>query len=104
MVDPSELAYAMLSAQGALLGEVTPALRAVSVKIDGTTVTLTTTFDGEHDQDLWDAATSVAAQVIADYPSPWMIDEVIRFRQHPTEAYDASDGKLVFLRKEARLH
>lgn len=100
MVNQPEIAGAMLSVQRALLGEVTPDLRSVSVKVHATTITLTTTFDGEYDQMLWDAASGVAAEVIADYPSPWIIEEVIRFRKHPIEAHHPNDGQLAFFRRE----
>jgi hypothetical protein len=66
-----------LSAQRALLGNVTPQLRAVSVDTDPESkrVSVRFVFDGEPSESVRDAASCAAAEMIADYPDPWTIHE-----------------------------
>lgn len=67
----------LLSAQRALLGHVTPQLRAVSVDADPNRQQLAIrfVFDGEPSESVREAASCAATEMIADYPDPWTIDE-----------------------------
>ena len=67
----------LLSTQRALLGAVSPALREVSCGWQAKQIKLRFVYDGEiSDQDR-DAAHIVGAEVIADFPADWDIEENI---------------------------
>ena len=68
-----------LSAQRALLGHVTPQLRAVSVDVDPERQRLAVrfVFDGEPSESVRDTASCAAAEMIADRPQGWTIGEDI---------------------------
>lgn len=65
-----------LSAQRALLGHVTPALRAVSVDVDPQSrrVSVRFVFDGEVSEAVRDAAACAGTEILSDYPD-WDVDE-----------------------------
>ena len=67
----------LLSAQKALLGAVHPQLRQVSVDADEQQkiVTIRFEYDGSPNEEVWEACSVVATEVIADFQSPWDIDE-----------------------------
>ena len=69
-----------LSAQQALLGAVPSTLRLVSGRTTGTQVALTFVFDGEIDDDDIEGLRMATTEIIANFPSPWTLDEeFIRF-------------------------
>jgi hypothetical protein len=67
----------LLSAQRALLGEVSPALRGVTLGWHDQVIRMRAYFDGPISEEDLESMTCVAAQIIADFPSPWNIDEEI---------------------------
>lgn len=77
-----------LSAQRALLGHVTPQLRAVSVELDRECRRLTVrfVFDGEPSESVRDAASCAGTEMIADRPDGWTIDEQIVVCEAPAQA------------------
>jgi hypothetical protein len=68
-----------LNAQRALLGYVTPPLRAASVDIDPARrrVLIRFVFDGEPGEDAREAASTAGGELIADYPDGWVIHEEV---------------------------
>jgi hypothetical protein len=93
--------YLLLSVQRALLGAVSPALRAVTAETRATEVRLRFVFDGPIDEGDLEAARIAGTEVIADYPSPWIInDEMVRL-DHPADVREGALQHWVYLRKEA---
>lgn len=72
------------SLQRALLGEVHPQLRQVSIDADPETrvVRLRFEYDGEPCETVLESGSCIATEVIADFPTPWRLDE-----QHVAVAY-----------------
>jgi len=64
-----------LSAQRALLGAVSAALRAVSVELRGTQICFRAVFDAAHTPDNREMLSVAATEVIADFPAGYTIDE-----------------------------
>jgi len=64
-----------LSIQRALLGEVSPNLVAVSCGISGNTIRIATYFDGPVSREDRERIQSVGAEVIADFPEGFLIQE-----------------------------
>lgn len=62
----------------ALLGEISSAVRAVFCKEESSRIFLRFVFDGEISDDDRDSASCVGAEVIADFPAPYMIKESIQ--------------------------
>ena len=96
--DDPNLKYLRLSAQRALLGNIGIHVRAVAVSYRGQTIV----FDGlmepeasdQEREDLEDAATDL----IADYPSPWVLEVSIRggeddLPQGPSRVFQHSSGQ-----------
>jgi hypothetical protein len=92
------LAYAKLSLQRALLGAVTPTLRAVSVDVDEKAKKLFISFfyDGEITDDIFDIASTAIAEV--DVPGYYELDECFERLDFPEKI--PVRGQLVYLRKE----
>jgi hypothetical protein len=91
------LVYARLSIQTALLGAVTPNLRAVTVNIDEELKILTVIFiyHGEISDELFDLASVASAEIgMLEYE----LDNRIERLDYPEEIPDK--GVLVYLRKE----
>lgn len=65
----------LLSPRRALVGAVPPSLRGVTCGWSGTEVKIRYIFDGSIDPDEEDDILVVGAEVIADFPSPWTIDD-----------------------------
>jgi hypothetical protein len=74
---PDIRASLLLSVQRALLGAVPGSLRAVTCHWEETEIKLRFVFDGEIDDDDYEAAGIVGSEVIADFPAPWTICEDI---------------------------
>src|SRR4051794_33650281 len=70
----------ILSMVRALLGHITPQVRAVSAELDAARMVVRVRFvlDRDPDEDTLDAASCAATEVIAEFPSEWQLDE-----QHP---------------------
>ena len=91
----------LLSVQRALLGAVSPRLRAVTCGWEGFEITLRFVFDGEvADQDFEDAGI-VASEVAADFPEPWTVDEDIARLDHPDDLRPDALALWAFRRKES---
>jgi hypothetical protein len=68
----------LLSIQRALLGEITPNVRAVTAGIDERTITLRWIIDGEITDELEDDLSAAGAEVIADFETHQIAEEFIR--------------------------
>ncbi|QKC95777.1 hypothetical protein [Mesorhizobium sp. NZP2298] len=91
----------LLSVQRALLGAVSRRLRAVTCAWEGVEITLRFVFDGEPtDQDSEDAGI-VAAEVAADFPAPWTVDEDIARLDYPDDLRPGALALWAFRRKES---
>ena len=101
-LDRLRISAVILSVTGALLGEVTPQLRGVSVRVDGEAITGRFIFDTELDDDMRELARVAEGEVVADY---WDIATVAFSAEYlPTnEAPTLGAAEhWVFLRREAR--
>ena len=58
-----------LSAQRALLGAIYPEIRLVKVKLDGSTIAMTTIADREVSEGASEALSIAASEIIADFPA-----------------------------------
>jgi len=67
----------LLSLQRALLGEVRAELRQASIEADTTskTVRLRFEYDGPPSEQALESCSCSAAEVIADFPAQWQLDE-----------------------------
>lgn len=67
----------LLSLQRALLGEVHPTLRQASIEADLTLqmVRLRFEYDGTPSATVHESCSCAATEVIADFPSPWRLEE-----------------------------
>lgn len=68
----------LLSIQRALLGEVTPNIRAVTAGIDENAITLRWIIDGEITDELEDDLSAAGAEVIADFETHQIAEEFVR--------------------------
>ena len=68
-------AKVLLSVQRALLGEVTPDLRGVSVEVNDNRVRLTSYFADKVTEDQKDVVSTITAEVAADLPHDWTIED-----------------------------
>jgi len=59
----------MLSAQRALLGAIYPEIRLVKVKLDGSTIAMTTIADTGVSEAASEALSIAASEIIADFPA-----------------------------------
>ena len=77
MADVASRPHLLLSLQRALLGAVHPQLRQASIEADiqSETVRLRFEYDGEPDDEAREDLSVAAAEVIADFLSPWRLDE-----------------------------
>jgi hypothetical protein len=67
-VSEEQRTRALLSVQRALLGAVSPAVRAVVVELQGSALTVTAYFDGEVSEDDIESFSCVEAEIMADFP------------------------------------
>lgn len=88
----------LLSVQRALLGAVSPSLRGVTVGWQDNLIRLRFYFDGPISDEEYSAVQVVSTEVIADFQSPWEINEEILRLDPPTplECLEA----WAFLRRE----
>jgi hypothetical protein len=77
MSDVSSHLMLLLSLQRALLGEVHPELRQASIEADQSsqTVRLRFEYDGTPSDTVKESCSCAATEVIADFPTPWQLDE-----------------------------
>jgi hypothetical protein len=68
----------LLSIQRALLGEVTPNIRAVTAQIDAQTIVLRWIIDGKISDGLRRDLSAVGAEVVADFATHRIAEELIR--------------------------
>jgi hypothetical protein len=68
----------LLAIQRALLGEVTPNIRAVTAQIDAQTILLRWIIDGEVSDSLRRDLSAVATEVVADFATHQIAGELIR--------------------------
>jgi hypothetical protein len=76
-------AQVLLSVQRALLGEVSSALRGVTVGWQDQVIELRAYFDGPISEDDRESISCVGSEVIADFPDPWTINEEAVRRDAP---------------------
>jgi hypothetical protein len=89
----------LLSLQRALLGEVTPNLRAVTVNYDDTSIHFEAFFDGAISDDEREGMSLVETEVLADFPAVHKVThEVIRM---DAPAMIPKDRIWVYFRKES---
>ncbi|MBX6313852.1 MAG: hypothetical protein IRY99_13190 [Isosphaeraceae bacterium] len=91
----------LLSLQGALLGEVPPALRGVTVGWDERSIRIIAYFDGEISEEDRESMACVETEVIADFPE----GEEIRLDSVRRDAPAAMEtlNEWVYLRREPLL-
>lgn len=99
MADLELISYVKLSLQRALLGNVTPNIRAIVVEIEETKITLFFYFEGETDDDDEELASVVETEVIADFDEVYSIDTKVQRLDRP-QVIKNNNGVLVYLRKE----
>lgn len=90
-----------LSLQRALVGAVPPSLRAVTCGWAGTEVQIRYIFDGPINPDEHEDMLCVGTEVIADFPSPWTIDEQAVRVDHPESLAPHLLRAWAYMRKEA---
>lgn len=90
-----------LSLQRALLGAVTPNLRAVSFRIEDGTIHVDFTYDGEAAPEDRECAEITVSEVISDFPQADATEHIRRV--DAPQALPASGGRLVFARREPTL-
>ena len=89
----------LLSIQRALLGEVTPNIRAVTAAIDDNTITLRWIIDGAIADDLESDLSKAGAEVGADFDSHQIAQEFLRC-DGPLPMDEFQLEQLAYLRKE----
>jgi hypothetical protein len=95
MADGTDLARLKLSVQRALLGAVDQRMFAVTVEMQDQTIMLRSYVIGQVTPDDLEQIQIVGTEVIADFDSPWQIDEYcLTWEGCPLNL----EGRLVFLR------
>ena len=87
-----------LSSQRALLGNVPSGLRCASVEYRGTEIACRFVFDGDPDEDARRLLGCAAAEIIADYPESYTINE--EYLAIPSPADMPYLRHIVFMRYE----
>jgi hypothetical protein len=82
MTDPRECEV-LLSVQSALLGAITPKIRAVSVEYDAKSIRIEVFFDGEISEDDREMVLLVDTEVLAVFPAHHRVDSVAIRRDAP---------------------
>ncbi|QPC91860.1 hypothetical protein [Mesorhizobium sp. INR15] len=90
----------LLSVQRALLGAVSPNLRAVTCGWHEVEIKLRFVFDGEIAEENFEDAGVVASEVAADFPAPWTVDEDIVRLDCPQDLRLTALTLWAYLRKE----
>jgi hypothetical protein len=93
----------LLSVERALLGAVSPSLRAVTCGCDGMSIRIRFVFDGPIDADDHESARIVATEVISDFATPsneWTISEDIVRLDYPAAVSECALDLWAYNRKE----
>ncbi|GGP17728.1 hypothetical protein GCM10010970_01210 [Silvimonas iriomotensis] len=88
-----------LSLQRALLGNITPNIRAITGHIEVGKIRLGFYFHGVIDDDSRENASIVETEVIADFDESFHVDTLVQRVDFP-EVMEIGDDLLVYLRKE----
>ncbi|PWJ94657.1 MULTISPECIES: hypothetical protein [Mesorhizobium] len=91
----------LLSVQRALLGAVSPNLRAVICGWAGVEIKLRFVFDGEIAEENLDDVRIVGAEVAADFPAPWTTSEDVARLDYPHDIRPGALDLWAYLRKES---
>ena len=89
----------LLSIQRALLGEVTPNIRAVTAQIESNAIVLRWIIDGEISDDLRLDLSAVGAEVVADFATHRIAEEFVR-RDAPSAMDELFLDQLAYVRRE----
>jgi hypothetical protein len=92
----------LLSLQRGLLGAVHPQLREASIEADeqAKIIRLRFEYDGEPEFETQESCSCVATECIADFPSPWQLEEQHMAVPHPSALQPLK--LIAFLRYEAK--
>lgn len=93
--------YFKLSAQRALLGNITNNIRAISALLEGDNITLKFFYDGIISEDDEENASIVETEIIADLDDSSVVHTVVTRLDYPEPI--KSNGILLYLRKEQTL-
>jgi hypothetical protein len=91
-------AHVRLSAQRALLGAVPTSLRAFSVEVAGMIIRTRSIFDGTETPDHRDLLSGASAEIIADFPAAFTIED--DFLSFPTGTAMHHLSNVIFQRHE----
>lgn len=91
----------MLSSMRALLGEITPTLRSVSIELRGKIIIWQCIFDTEATDDDFELANIASGEVIADY-NDYGLEEIITRIPYPNKMNHLKN--LVYLRHESNYY
>lgn len=89
-----------LSAQRGLLGAVPPSLRLVTATTREKVVAVCFVFDGSIDDDDVESARLATTEIIADFPSPWTLEERFLRLDYPADLNEFAYQSRVYERKE----
>ena len=67
----------ILSGVNALIGEITPPLRSVSIEVSNKTIRWKCVFDSDATEDDFELLSAAATEVIADFPKEYGLEEII---------------------------
>lgn len=88
-----------LSIQRALLGAITPNIRAIFAELIEQNIQIYFYYDGKIQVDDEENASSITSEVIADFDDEFDLDLIIKRIDYPTDIVHP-DGICVFYRKE----
>lgn len=91
--------YLKLSLQRALLGNVTPNIRAVLAELEDKKISIVFYFDGAVSDGDEGLVSVVETEVMADYDEKYDVEAIIHRLDYPGPIISAN-GYLVYLRKE----
>jgi hypothetical protein len=98
-------AHVKLSVLRAMLGEVTPNLRAVGFKVEDKTVKIFSYYDGPIDEDDKENVSCMETEVMSDFWPDYQIIWRCARRDYPERMADIAKGEgiehFVYVRKEA---
>ncbi len=95
-----DISYALLATQRALLGEVTPNLRAVIIELEPKNKSgkIFFYYQGEISEEVFDVASCVITEITAAFPVGYQFEEHIERLDTPSKI--PIQGRLAYLRKE----
>lgn len=92
--------YLRLSAQRALLGNVTPNMRSTFVSIDNKNIQLFFYYDGVFTELDKETASYVETEIIADFDDDFTIESHVERLDFPEPIKIINNGWCIYLRKE----